>query len=100
MVEKRRLNLSFAMSSPYQREAWEQIAAIPPGQRTDAICRMIHNDKDQQELLDTIRSAIREELNGAYRTTDTTAAQEQAGDMDENVLGFLLALQEEGDDMN
>ncbi len=39
MAEKKRLNLSFSMSSPLQREAWKLLCAIPAGQRTDAVCR-------------------------------------------------------------
>ena len=52
---------------------------------------------DQQELLDAIRRTIREELTGVSFTKATTTQQAQAGAVDEDVLGFLRALQE-GDD--
>ena len=41
MGEKRRVNLSLNLSTPHHREAWDIIRAIPAGQRTDALCRMI-----------------------------------------------------------
>ena len=46
--------------------------------------------------LEAIRGAIREELAGVS-FPKTTTQQEQAGAVDEDVLGFLRALQE-GDD--
>ena len=49
-------------------------------------------------LLSAIRGLIREELRNLDLTTEKSQ-QAQAGDMDENVLGFLLALQQEGDEI-
>ena len=49
-----------------------------------------------QELLEAVRRTIREELTGVS-FTKTTTQPEQAGAVDEDVLGFLRALQE-GDD--
>lgn len=97
--ERRRVNLSLSLSSPRQRQVWELLSAIPPGQRTDAVCRMVCGYQEQEALLETVRSVIREELqNGRFVHQEHTQS-EQAGDVDENVLGFLLSLQgEEGDD--
>ena len=89
---KKRINLSFSMSSPIQRRAWKKLTEIPAGQRTAAVCRMVCEYKGQQELLDAVRQTIRQELRGVQLT------KEEAGDVDESVLGFLLALQE-GDEM-
>ena len=94
MADKRRLNLSFSLTSPQQREAWRILSSIPAGQRTDAVCRMVCKAHEQDALL----SAIREELRHLDLTTEKSR-QAQAGDMDENVLGFLLALQQEGDEI-
>lgn len=100
MAEKWRLNLALNLSAPHQREAWNILRAIPAGQRTDAVCRMICEGHKQDELLDSIRAIIREELRGVeFTSVKEKTEQPQAGDVDENVLGFLLALQqEEGDD--
>ena len=77
----------------------ERIRAIPAGQRTDAVCRMICQAEKKEKFLNDIRTLFREEL----RSVEFISAKEksewlQAGDVDESVLGFLLALQqEEGD---
>lgn len=91
MPEKRRLSLSFSLTQREQRNAWERLSAVAPGQRMDAVCRMINGYMEQQELLEAIRGAIREELAGVSFPKTT------AGAVDEDVLGFLRALQE-GDD--
>lgn len=95
MAEKRRLNLSFSLSSPYQREAWRILRTIPAGQRTDAVCRMVCKAQEQDALLSAMRGLIREELRDIQCKSEQT---KQAGDVDDSVLGFLRALQE-GDDM-
>lgn len=95
MAEKRRLNLSFSLASPQQREAWHILRSIPAGQRTDAVCRMVCRAHEQEALLSAIRGLIREELKDLQLKNEP---ETQAGDVDESVLGFLRALQE-GDDM-
>ncbi|MBM6790663.1 hypothetical protein ACR752_02940 [Flavonifractor plautii] len=95
MDEKRRLNLSFSLASPQQREAWRILRSIPAGQRTDAVCRMVCRAHEQEALLSAIRGLIREELKDLQLKTEP---ETQAGGVDESVLGFLRALQG-GDDM-
>ncbi len=97
MADKRRLNLSLNLTIPQQREAWKLLRAIPSGRRTDAVCRMLLEHKRQTELLDAVRAVIREELQNVEFVSAKTE-QTQAGDVDENVLGFLLSLQEEEGD--
>lgn len=60
--KRARLNLSLNLSAPHQREAWNILRAIPAGQRTDAVCRMICKGHKQEDLLDSIRAVVREEL--------------------------------------
>ena len=99
MADKRRLNLSFSMASPFQREAWKRLCAIPSGQRTDAVCRMICKGYKRDALLEEIRAVIREELHSVeFVSAKEKNVQPQAGDVDDNVLGFLLALQNDGGD--
>ena len=98
MAEKRRLNLSFSLASPQQREAWSILRSIPAGQRTDAVCRMVCRAQEQEALLDAVRRAIQEELGNFQLERRTEEAErQQAGDVDDSILGFLRALQEEGD---
>lgn len=97
MPEKRRLNLSLNLSAPHQREAWNILRTIPAGQRTDAVCRMICEGHRRDALLDSIRMIIREELGRVeFVSAKERSEQPQAGDVDDNVLGFLLALQNDG----
>ena len=97
MAEKRRLNLSFSMASPFQREAWERLCAIPAGQRTDTVCRAVCRMYEQESLLETVRQTIREELHSVEMiSAKEKSEQPQAGDVDENVLGFLFSLQNDG----
>lgn len=91
MAEKRRLNLSFSMASPQQREAWRILRAIPAGRRTEAVCRAVC----QADLVDTVRTVIREELQGIHIAKENNMGT-QAGDVDEDVLGFLRSLQNDG----
>lgn len=100
MVEKRRLNLSFSMAAPHQREAWKLLCAIPSGQRTDAVCRMILEHQNQRELLEAVRSVIQEELRSVQIMPQQIKEPEQqgAGNVSDDVLSFLLSLQNEGDD--
>ena len=94
MAERRRLNLSFSMASPLQREAWKRLCAIPSGRRTEAVCRAVCR---MNEYDATVRQIVREELHGVEFVSATEKpVQPQAGDVDENVLGFLLALQNNG----
>lgn len=97
MADKRRLNLSFSMSRRSQRNAWKRLSAIPAGQRTEAVCRMVNGYMDQQALLDAVRRMIREELNGISIPTEKPQPK-QAGEVDADVLGFLRVLQE-GDEI-
>ena len=99
MPEKRRVNLSLNLSAPHQREAWNILRAIPAGQRTDAVCRMICKGHQREDLLEGIRMVVREELhNVEFVSAKEKTEQPQAGDVDESVLGFLLALQNDGGD--
>ena len=94
MAEKKRLNLAFSMSSPLQREAWEILRAVPSGQRTEAVCRAVCRMWEREALLEAVRQIIREELrNMEMLSPKEKPGQPQAGDVDDNVLGFLLALQ-------
>ena len=98
MADKRRLDLSFSMASHFQREAWKRLCAIPAGQRTDAVCRAVCRMYEQDALLEAVRQIIREELRGVeFISAKETIEQPQAGDVDDDVLGFLRSLQK-GDD--
>ena len=93
MAEKKRLNLSFSMASPLQREAWKLLCAIPSGQRTDTVCRAVCRFHEQDALLKAVRAAIREELrNTEFIPTARKTEQPQTGEVSGDVLDFLRSL--------
>ena len=101
MNDKRRLNLSFSMSSPIQREAWSFLSAVPPGLRIDAVCRAVCQMYGQRSLLETVRQTIRDELRGVEMISAKEESEQQeqpreAGDVGDDILGFLSALQNDG----
>ena len=98
MDKKPRLNLAFSMDSPLQREAWALLSAIPTGQRTDAVCHAVCRAYEWDSLLDAVRTAIREELGSASFTTEKSGQPQEAEDVGNDILGFLLALQNDGGD--
>ena len=61
------------------------------------MCRMVCKAHEQDALLSAIRRLIREELSNLDLTTEKSQ-QAPAGDMDENDLGLLPALQQAGDE--
>ena len=96
MAEKRRLNLAFSMASPRQRETWKILRAIPSGQRTDAVCRMILEHHSQRELLNAVRTAVREELRHIQIAPQVEQPEQpEAGSVSDDVLGFLFSLQQD-----
>ena len=81
MADKRRLNLALNLSAPHQREAWNILRAIPAGQRTDAVCRMICEGHKRETLLESIRAMLREELNQVeFVSAKEKTDEPQAGD--------------------
>lgn len=100
-MDKRRLNLSFSMSSPFQRGAWELLSAVPPGQRTETVCRAVCRMCGQEFLLEAVRQTIREELCGVEMLSakEESEQPQEAGDVGDDVLGFLFALQREKEEI-
>ena len=96
MGERRRLNLSFSMASPLQREAWALLSAVPPGQRIDTVCRAVCRAHDEKAMLNALRTVLREELGSISFITEPCVQPREAGDVGDDVLGFLLALQNDG----
>ena len=98
MDKRRRLNLSLSMASPLQREAWAILSAIPAGQRTDAVCHAVCRAHEESTMLDALRAVLREEWGKGSSTIEKGMQTQVAGDVGDDVLGFLLALQDDGGD--
>ena len=96
MPEKRRIQLTFAMSSPEQKRAWEVLQAIPKGRRTKEICRLICGGSDNTVTLGEIRAVIREELQNVsvVKTEEVKkdADETEEGEIGDGFLDFMSAL--------
>ena len=90
------------MASPFQREAWERLCSIPAGQRTDTVCRAVCRMYEQKSLLEAVRQMIREELHSVEFISAKKESEQpqETGDVGDDVLGFLLSLQQEGDEID
>ena len=99
MNEVRRIGITLFMSSPLQREAWAILSAIPARQRTEMICLALCREHERSEVLRIVREAVRDELGGAVTAqTGTKEEQTNAGNVGDDVLGFLRSLQCDGGD--
>ena len=61
---------------------------------------MVLEHRTQAEMLETVRTAIREEMRSVQITSQQTkeTGQQEAGNVSDDVLDFLMDLQNEGDD--
>ena len=99
--EKHRVNLALDMRIGAHRQAWEILSVIPRGRRTEAVCRMLIEYREQSSLQKIIRKAVREELQAYGGSPTKTTKPEQTPKIEavrDDILGFLVALQEEGDE--
>ena len=85
------------MASNRQRQAWKRIAAVPPGRRTDFVCQAVLRASEAEALLNAVRDTIRAELRGATVKKEEKQ-QAEAGEIRDDILGFLRALQDDGGD--
>ena len=92
MTDFRRVNLRLNLDNPVQMDAWNILSAIPKGYRTEAVCRALLRQREQESLRKLIQEVVHEELN---HLTIRPCAEEPE---DDAVLGFLRALQD-GDDL-
>ncbi|MDD6023730.1 MAG: hypothetical protein PUC06_05755 [Oscillospiraceae bacterium] len=92
MADFRRVNLRLNLDNPVQRNAWNILAATPRGYRTEAVCRALLRQQEQENLRKLIQEVVHEELK---HSTIRPCAEEPE---DDAVLGFLRALQEGDDD--
>ena len=92
MADFRRVNLRLNLDNPVQRDAWNILTAIPRGYRTEAVCRALLCQQEQENLRKLIQEVVHEELK---QSTIRPSAEEPE---DDAVLGFLRALQEGDDD--
>lgn len=98
MAEIKRLNLTFTMSQPVQRRAWQTLQNIPVGKRADWVCRIISEQSDKKrrrKFLNDIRKIVREELQDCnIQSNEIVNIEPEPQNVSDDVLGFLRSLQE------
>ena len=94
MGKTRRLSVTLSMDSPLHREAWNLISALPPGERTGAVCLAICRAFQSQKILEEVRVTIREELRNVRLQPDAEAnpAPETKTKLDADVGNYLRFL--------
>ena len=94
MGKTRRLSVTLFMDRPLHREAWNLVSALPPGERTGAVCLAICRAFQSQKILEEVRRTIREELRNVRIQPDEEAnpAPETETKMDEDVGNYLKFL--------
>ena len=85
--------MTFSMSSPVQRRAWELLCMLPKGKRTHEICRALCNSYDGFALED-IRSVVREELKSVSITKNNNTEEMKDEEIGDGFLDFLSSLDE------
>ena len=94
MGKTRRLSVTLSMDSPLHREAWNLVSALPPGERTGAVCLAICRAFQSQKILEEVRRTIREKLRNVRLQPDgeTNPAPETETALDSEVSAYLRFL--------
>ena len=86
-----RFGTTLFLDNPLHRQAWELLSAIPAGQRTNCLCLALCQQAQREQFLKDLKAILQTELQAISRP-------QPAGSVDDDVLGFLRALQEEGEE--
>ena len=92
-----RFGTTLFLDNPLHRQAWELLSAIPAGQRTNWLCLALCQQAQREQFLLDMEDRIRKELTSRSDSLNTLQPQ-PAGSVDDDILGFLRALQEEGEE--
>ena len=82
-----RFGTTLFLDNPLHRQAWEILSAIPAGQRTNWLCLALCQQAQREQFLKDLKTILQ-----------TISRPQPAGSVDDDVLGFLRALQEEGEE--
>ena len=90
-----RFGTTLFLDNPLHRQAWEILSAIPAGQRTNWLCLALCQQAQREQFLLDLKIILQAELQSSSHPQSISRPQ-PAGSVDDDVLGFLRALQEEG----
>ena len=92
-----RFGTTLFLDNPLHRQAWEILSAIPAGQRTNWLCLALCQQAQREQFLKDLKAILQTELQNSSDLQAISQPQ-PAGSVDDDVLGFLRALQEEGEE--
>ena len=92
-----RFGTTLFLDNPLHRQAWEILSAIPAGQRTNWLCLALCQQAQREQFLLDLKKILQTELQNSP-VPQTISQPQPAGGVDDDVLGFLRALQEEGEE--
>ena len=92
-----RFGTTLFLENPLHRQAWEILSAIPAGQRTNWLCLALCQQAQREQFLLDLKTILQTELQRSFHS-QTISQPQPAGGVDDDVLGFLRALQEEGEE--
>ena len=88
-----RFGVTLYLDQPLHRQA----GAIPAGQRTNWLCLALCQQAQRKQFLLDLKTILQTELQNSSDPQAISQPQ-PAGSVDDDVLGFLRALQEEGEE--
>ena len=92
-----RFGTTLFLDNPLHRQAWEILSAIPAGQRTNWLCLALYQQAQREQFLLDLKTILQTELQSSSHS-QTISQPQSAESVDDDVLGFLRALQEEGEE--
>lgn len=98
MSEIHRVTLTLNMENQEQKHAWQYISSIPKGRRTQYICSKIVQQEKKKEWENLICNVIKEALRDCdiKQHTEIQTKSDEAGELKDNILGYITSLQKEG----
>ena len=92
-----RFGTTLFLDNPLRRKAWEILSAIPAGQRTNWLCLALCQQVQREQFLLDLKTVLKTELQSSSHP-QTISQPQSAGSVDDDVLGWLRTLQEEGEE--
>jgi hypothetical protein len=96
----KQFTLTLSLDKPEQKAAWEALQRVPRGSRTEYICKRLTEEERAKGLAAIVYESAMKALDeyGSTITKNDMGQTNQAGNVDNDILGFLSALQNEGSD--
>ena len=92
-----RFGTTLFLDNPLHRQGSRTGSPTPAGQRTNWLCLALCQQAQREQFLRDLKTILQTELQSSSHP-QTISRPQPAGSVDDDVLGFLRALQEEGEE--